>query len=176
MNVRKMNVLKTLGSWALFLCTWGFVFWLAYLPEPLPPIIQTPWGEEQVLRGLDVEEAAKVYARFGCKYVEETATAARNNSVPVGLLAALVIVESTCDPDAISKTGALGLTQVQPRVWKFKPCKLLEPEFNLAAGASILHDGIARYGLEGGLERYYGHDVPGSWAYVRKVLRVWRRK
>jgi len=77
------------------------------------------------------------------------------------ILAATVSVESGCNQWAVSRSGAIGYTQVVPRVWKGSydlagEYNLFNARDNLRVGASILADNIRRYGVAGGIRRYNG--------------------
>jgi soluble lytic murein transglycosylase-like protein len=74
--------------------------------------------------------------------------------VPFEILTALIVVESSADHKAVSRKGALGLTQVMPEVWEYEPEELIDPYKNIEAGASILKSYIKRHGLTEGLRAY----------------------
>lgn len=92
------------------------------------------------------------------------------------LLLAIMAIESSFNPFAESKVGAQGLMQVMTRVHrkKFEPYggvrAAWRPDANIAVGAQILQDCIARRGsVPGGLTCYVGSPGTSS-AYGRKVL------
>jgi soluble lytic murein transglycosylase-like protein len=72
------------------------------------------------------------------------------------IVAAIVFVESSCRADAVSKKGAIGLVQVNPRVWRYSRRELQDPYTNLQIGARILAGYIRGHGLREGLHRYNG--------------------
>lgn len=75
--------------------------------------------------------------------------------VPFDILTALIVVESNADHKAVSKKGALGLTQVVPHIWvQYSTADLLDPYKNIEAGASILRWYSQQYGLMEGLRAY----------------------
>ena len=101
-----------------------------------------------------------------------TAVATRQGLNP-RLLHSLVLVESSGKPSAISKKGAIGLSQVHWPTWKHRWSKkdLLDPEKNLIAGATILKQYMRESGsLDEALRKYSG----GARDYARKVRRGMR--
>src|SRR5262249_1570597 len=117
------------------------------------------------------KQAAKVYSRLGCgtKYAAVTGRVATDYGLSPRLLAALVFVESTCRADAVSGRDSVGLTQVNPRVWKHSRAELKDPERNLRIGAGILASYIRNYGVVEGLHHYNGLGDPSD-EYSNKVL------
>ena len=84
------------------------------------------------------------------------------------LLHSLVSVESSGRPSAVSKKGAIGLSQVHWPTWKHKWSKkdLMDPERNLMAGTTILKQYMRESGsLEEALRKYSG----GARDYAKKV-------
>lgn len=94
--------------------------------------------------------------------------------LPVRLVAAVVAVESSCKPSAMSNSRiCIGLMQVNKSVWHYTTSELLQPEQNISAGTSILALYIRRYGLYDGTRHYFG-VTDGSEAsnlYADKVLK-----
>ena len=121
-------------------------------------------------------DAARLYRRLGCSthFAELTARNAVENSLPVRVLVALIVVESSCRFNVVSNRGAVGLTQVMPRIWKHSRSDLLDPEKNVSIGAKILADYSRKHGLRDGLHRYHGLGDDGQ-AYVGRVLELSRR-
>ncbi len=97
-----------------------------------------------------------------------------DHEVPMDILTALIVVESSANYRAVSNKGALGLTQVMPTVWNFDREVLEDPYQNIEIGASILKHYIQRYGLEGGLSAYNSGKKNRSLPYARKVIRIAR--
>jgi|SRR5579859_2115395 len=118
--------------------------------------------------------ARAVYRSVGCRMAERdglsvlTGRAAYEYGIPARLLAAIVYVESSCNPRAISGKDSIGLTQVNPRVWGHRD-QLTDPEFNIHLGAKILAGYIRHYGLVEGLHHYNGLGDPSD-TYARRVL------
>ena len=105
-------------------------------------------------------------------------TAAIAQGIEPELLAALVVTESRCVPDAKSSEGAVGYTQIVPRVWKHKASKMgldiYDPKDNLQMGAWILKSQLHKGAFES-LRRYHGYkDNEASKrvanAYARSVI------
>lgn len=151
---------------------------IVHAPEPRD--VQSEAATKEYLAALEV---ARVFGRSqGCdtadsKLITAIATESVKDEVDPRILAATVAVESACDPMAISKSGAVGLTQVMPRIWKtkfdFTQVNLLNPSDNLHAGATILSDLIKHYGVNNGVRRYNGLGVgcdSCDGAYVSKIL------
>ncbi len=146
--------------------------------KPTPPTeasIRAEMQREKLQHQYDLAEnqVDRVFRRVGCstEFSEAIAHAAVNNHVPVRVLAGLVYVESTCRANAVSYRDAVGLTQVNPRVWHYKRADLLNPYLNAELGARILSVYIRHHGLKEGLHRYNGLGNPSD-EYSEKVLRV----
>jgi soluble lytic murein transglycosylase-like protein len=117
--------------------------------------------------------------------IEAAATAA---GVDPGLLAALVWQESGFVPDAISRSGAIGLTQLMPATAAGLGVDPHDPMQNLDGGARYLAWTLQEFGsLELGLAAYNAGpgnvrraglqipDIPETQAYVPKVIGYYRR-
>jgi len=106
----------------------------------------------------------------------EVSRVARKHRLSESLLEALVQVESSFRPTALSKKGARGLTQVMPFNAKrcgLKPNQLWDPSLNLACGAIILKQEIARVGsIEKALRVYNCGKVTCGKGYAQKVLQL----
>ena len=136
---------------------------------------------KQYLAALDV---ARVFGRsVGCaeadpKLIDAIATEALKADLEPRILAATVAVESACDAMAVSHRGAIGYTQVMPRIWKDKfdfqgSVNLFNPHDNLHAGATILGGLIKQYGVSEGVRRYQGTGTECASCddnYVPKIL------
>jgi len=95
-----------------------------------------------------------------------------DDTVSLNILTALIVVESSADYKAVSNKGALGLTQVMPRIWKYDKHLLADPYKNIEIGSTILRHYIARHGLLGGLSAYNSGKKNRSLGYARKVIRI----
>jgi soluble lytic murein transglycosylase-like protein len=115
--------------------------------------------------------AAQVLRHNGCsaRFAEDVGRTAVDYGISSRILAALVFVESSCNPNATSTSDSVGLTQVNPKVWHYSRSALRNPQRNLEIGAGILSGYVKRYGLVEGLHAYNGFGNPTD-EYSRKVL------
>lgn len=73
-------------------------------------------------------------------------TYAHANSVPLGLVRAVVDAESKGNPYAISRAGAQGLMQLMPATQaRYGVCDPYDPAANVDGGTRYLHDLLAKY-------------------------------
>ena len=129
----------------------------------------------------ELHDVSIIYGRFGGRcddymLAEMTARVAVGEGVEPKLLAALIAVESSCNPLAISRAGAIGLTQINVAVWAgehgdWRGVNLFHEEQNAEIGARILRRMIERYGLWLGVERYCGQGAEAR-AYVARIRKV----
>lgn len=121
--------------------------------------------------------------RQWCEIIERHADA---NGLDPNLVSAVMLQESAGQPDAYSKSGAVGLLQVMPRDGKSAsfmcingPCfadrpstdELFDPEFNVAYGTKMLSGLIQRYGnVRDALKSYGPKDV--GYYYADIVLGI----
>lgn len=163
----------------------GFLF-LAYFPPPgapapiktialTPESIRTEFQKEQLQKRYDQAAliATRVYSAHRCttEFASITGQTAIDSRLPVRLVAAIVIVESTCNPTKISRTMDVGLMQVNTRWHPYSVQELLDPRFNMKAGSGILASYVRCYGLVEGLHHYNGLGNPGN-EYAEHVLKV----
>jgi soluble lytic murein transglycosylase-like protein len=117
------------------------------------------------------------------------AETAKRHDMPVGLLHAVIATESAYDPEAVSRTGAVGLMQLMPDTAKrYGIRNRRDPAKNLSGGARYLKDLLLRFDndIELALAGYnagenavekYGNQVPPfeeTQTYVRKVMSLYR--
>lgn len=182
------KILSFFGSWEVkclgvaAAIVGGLCLLYAFAPSPqasaaVSPAIPEPAVSVKEER-LAFFEAAKAYGRAGCgdlDLAELTAKHAIRTGLPAGVVAAKVATESTCNPLAVSYKGAVGLTQVMPRVWAskyedFRTVNLFNPDQNMRVGTDILGELVKKHGLRGGLQRYLGtgatdgYSTPNSYA------------
>jgi soluble lytic murein transglycosylase-like protein len=80
------------------------------------------------------------------KLVSLEKTYAHANSVPLGLVRAVVDAESKGNPYAISRAGAQGLMQLMPATQaRYGVCDPYDPAANVDGGTRYLHDLLVRY-------------------------------
>lgn len=141
-------------------------------PEPAQPVRCSPaWSDEPLPAELP--------------YRSEIVAAARGADLHPWLLAALVDAESAFDPHAVSRAGAMGLTQLMPSAAAdHRVGEPFEPADNLRGGAAHLRRMLDRFGeLRLALAAYnagpttvarYGGVPPfrETRAYLERVLRV----
>jgi len=141
-------------------------------------------AENEVKRNQSDERAARqVLVSFGprCAVLASLAAmSARRHNLPPRLVAAQIVVESTCRPAIISKAGATGLMQVMPSVWRqYSRAELMNPEKNIAAGTEILGHYCGHAGsYRGGLRLYFGATTGSEQAdiYADKILAIAGRR
>ncbi len=121
-----------------------------------------------------------------CSFVERYA---QENNIEPNLIAAVMLQESGGNPDAYSKSGAVGLLQVMPRdgksasfMCKNGPCfadrpsteELYDPEFNISYGAHMLADLIQKSGSVRDALRSYG-PMDMGYRYADIILSIFER-
>lgn len=122
----------------------------------------------------ETSAARAVYRANGCRLAERdglsvlTGRAAYEYGVSARVLAAVIFVESSCSPRAVSGRDSIGLMQVNPRIWGHRD-QLTDPTFNINLGAKILAGYIRHYGRVEGLHHYNGLGDPSD-SYARKVF------
>lgn len=149
--------------------------------EILEAIRKDPKGFSLFAGSKDVAKRSEVLADV--PFATQIAKAAAAHEVDSLLVASVVEVESTFDPEAGSHKGAVGLMQLLPSTAGMSRNRLLEPATNLAAGSAYLAEMIERFDGDLGLalaaynagptnvRRYEG--VPPfreTEQYVEKVL------
>jgi soluble lytic murein transglycosylase-like protein len=121
-----------------------------------------------------------------CEWIEEYA--ARNGLEP-NLIAAMMLQESGGNPQAYSKSGAVGLLQVMPRdglaagfMCPNGPCfasrpsmdELYDPEYNISYGAGMMGGLVNKYGnLRDALKAYGPMNV--GYYYADLVLGIFQQ-
>ncbi|MGB3834487.1 MAG: lytic transglycosylase domain-containing protein [Mesorhizobium sp.] len=101
-------------------------------------------------------------------YARHISDAARRFRIPAHWISAVLDAESTGDPRAVSKAGAMGLMQVMPDTWAELRARhrLGEDPFevrdNIMAGAAYLREMFDRYGTIGAMLAAYNAG-PGRY-------------
>lgn len=108
-------------------------------------------------------------------YAEHIADASRRFNIPAAWIRAVMRVESTNNPRALSPKGAIGLMQIMPATWRELRIRYglgadpYNPRDNILAGAAYLREMHDRFGSPGffaaynaGLERYAQHLATGE--------------
>jgi len=112
--------------------------------------------------------------------------AAEHNGRTLGidplLIVAMMAIESSFNPVAVSSMGAQGLMQVIPRYHQDKigdargKNPLFDPQLNVRVGTQVLAEGLRRFGsLQAALQYYGGARSDPNAAYANKVLAMKRR-
>jgi hypothetical protein len=148
----------------------------------LGEIIRERSASFELFRSYHAEHATSVVLD-GMPFGETLATAAARYGVDGLLLASVVEVESSFNPQAVSYRGAVGLMQVMPTTARVSPELLQEPSYNVNEGARYLRHlldlfegdlelALAAYNAGPGNVRRYGGipPFPETRRYVEKVL------
>jgi len=143
-------------------------------------VITDEFVKEQKQLQYDAAEnvAARVMKRHGCddEYAELVGHAAVDERIPARLIAAVMVLESTCRPSVVSHSDGVGLMQVVPKIWHVSKKKLLDPKFNVQfATHHVLAPMIRTYGVREGLHHYNGMGVGCSACsddYPERVMAV----
>lgn len=124
--------------------------------------------------------------RKWCGYINRYA---KENGVDPNLIAAVMLQESGGNPEAYSKSGAVGLLQVMPRdglaasfMCPSGPCfaarpsmqALTNPEYNISYGSRMLADLIQKYGSVREALRAYG-PMDVGYDYADIILGIFQR-
>ena len=124
------------------------------------------------------------------QYRELVAQAARVTNVEARLLHAVIAVESGYDSQVVSTRGATGLMQLMPNTAvRYGVTNVLDPQQNIMAGASYLHDllemfnsdvnlALAAYNAGENAVLRHGNRIPPyreTMAYVPKVLAIYHK-
>lgn len=136
-------------------------------------------------RDPEVEVAEALADERSRRYEAHIRGAARLYQLPESLVRAVIHTESNYHPQAVSSTGAMGLTQLMPSTARFLGVqRAFEPRQNIYGGAKFLRLLANRFGGDmvlvlagyfsgaGAVQKYGG--VPphaGVRAYVKAVLR-----
>lgn len=122
----------------------------------------------------------------GRPFTEMIGAAAEQSGIDPALLAALVWTESDFRPDAVSRSGAIGLGQLMPATAAGLGVDPTDPSQNLDGAARFLSWQIEQFGsVELGLAAYNAGpgrvreaggipDIPETRAYVPRVLERFR--
>lgn len=135
-------------------------------------------GPEDVARWREDEreamQARNILRAYGCsaQYTPKILKHAHAVHLSAPVVAATIVTESSCRPAVHSKAGAIGLLQVNERVWKTGQ-NLEDPETNIRIGTKILASYVKKYGLREGLHHYNGMGDRTN-KYADKVLKIAR--
>lgn len=157
----------------------------ASIPTPVPETeAETTSEAEAGERECSISSRFPDKVRRWCNLIERYAA---ENGLDPNLIAAVILQESGGNPEAYSKSGAVGLMQVMPRdglaasfMCKNGPCfasrpsmeELFDPEFNIAYGTRMLAGLIRRTGDVREALRAYG-PINVGYYYADIVLRIY---
>jgi soluble lytic murein transglycosylase-like protein len=144
--------------------------------KPLTPEEMDATREQEFLQeqyASAEREVDQIFRAYGCssRYAATVGKAAVDNHLPARVVGSLVYVESSCNPEAISPRGAVGLMQINQRVWHLSRRELQDPETNVRIGTAIFHRYVKESGLREGLHRYNGLGDPSD-DYSNRVLEL----
>ena len=136
-------------------------------------------------RSIAAEVADALADERSRRYETTIRAAARLYRLPESLLRAVIHTESNYNPNAVSRTNAMGLTQLMPSTARFLGVtQPFEPRQNIYGGAKFLRLLANRFGGDmvlvlagyfsgaGAVQKYGGVPPhPGVRAYVKAVLR-----
>jgi len=122
-------------------------------------------------------DARRIFQRYGCDaaLAGPTARYAEDVGLPARIIAADVVVESSCQEDIVSPKGAVGLMQIMPSIHHIDRRSLFDRETNLRNGSRILAEyARERGGIREGLRGYFGvtEGSTHSDEYADRVLAV----
>ena len=119
----------------------------------------------------------RVSADFVAPVVMTAYQAAARSSLDPLLVLAVIAIESSFNPTAVSITGARGLMQVMPKYHMDKIALhgdesiLFTPRMNIRVGVQILQEYLRRAGeIESALQMYVGAIDDANSSYARKVM------
>lgn len=119
---------------------------------------------------LPLRAAESAYeSRSVAAYVTE---AAQRFAIPEAWIYAVMRVESSGNPNAVSPKGATGLMQIMPATWGYLRARyglaedICDPRSNILAGAAYMRELYDRYGAPGFLAAYNAGPVRYE-AYLR---------
>jgi soluble lytic murein transglycosylase-like protein len=106
----------------------------------------------------------------------------RSSGIDPMLIVAVMAIESSFNPVAVSRMGAQGLMQVIPRYHKDKigdargKNPLFDPRLNVRVGTEVLAEGLRRFGsMQTALQYYGGALGDPNASYANKVLAMKKR-
>ena len=148
--------------------------------EPAQPVLAVN-TETAHFEFEDLSGSVKKIASFRpyAKFVQD---AAKKHDVDPVLLHAIIEVESSYRPNAVSSKGAMGLMQLMPETAaQYKVEDPFDPRANIDAGARFIRRLLDQFGMQGGLAAYNAGPssvlkfggippYPETRRYVERVL------
>ena len=141
-------------------------------PVPRVPMLHDHYGDKLAA----VERTIVLNRAVAClPYKELIARTAYYAGLDAAEWASLIIVESSCNPLAISNQGAVGLAQVHLKSWQtvynFENMAIFDPAVNLRVGSHILLQYKQKYGS---LALRYYHGIASDGRHERYEKTVTR--
>jgi soluble lytic murein transglycosylase-like protein len=131
-------------SCAIFTLLWMMLWTTIPLLSTLSSIVERSSRKE------DLSNVEKNLGPKGSGYREQIAELVRQiaeeEQVPYFILDSLIHHESEYNPKALSKRGAIGLTQLMPKTARMLKVNPYDPEENVRGGARYLADMLKRFG------------------------------
>jgi soluble lytic murein transglycosylase-like protein len=119
----------------------------------------------------NLTDALWINVRSYCEMIQDNCLNEYKN-LDINLVAAVMMKESKGNPNAVSKSDAIGLMQVVPMQGRLSRSELFDPKSNIHEGCKILSRYIETYGSEKeGLWAYYGKNKPFS-AYADPIEKM----
>lgn len=152
-------------------------------------------GYKQLVKTWKGWEEAKVPKNFNWaknqkKFDPTIRTVAKTYKLPHTLLHAVITAESSYNPDAVSKAGAVGLMQLMPETAKqYGVSNRRDPRQNIYGGSRYLRYllklfkndlslALAAYNAGEGTVKRYGNKIPPykeTRNYVKKVIKYYKK-
>lgn len=141
------------------------------------------WEEQKLPKNYDMAKNQK-------KYDSTIRHIANIYKLPYELVHAVITAESSYNPDAISRAGAVGLMQLMPETAKrYGVSNRRDPKANIFGGSRYLKDllkmfnnnvvlALAAYNAGEGAVKKYGNRIPPyeeTRNYVNKVIRYYKK-
>lgn len=141
------------------------------------------WSEA-ASRSINYRQLAENRKRFK----QTIELAARDHQLPTALVHAVITAESAYDPNAVSRTGAVGLMQLMPATAeRYGVTDRKNPSANVAGGTRYLKDllgmfnndvtlAVAAYNAGENAVLSYGRQIPPyeeTQTYVQRVLKYY---
>jgi soluble lytic murein transglycosylase-like protein len=136
--------------------------------RPVEEMLSIDTINPAVLRGFIQSVNPKVYNNLADEIVRASLNSAKKYHLSAILILAIAKTESEFDINAVSKIGARGLMQVNPKVWKdilikrgiiSNEFELHDPTKNIESGCLILRDSLdQQHSLDKALNGYLGAD------------------
>ena len=174
-----------IGFGILLYALWNpeFNFWRKHAPVAVT--VASPQAAHQTFTPDTLKEFIKelnpqVYDRLAGEIVNTTIAASKEYDLSAVLVLAVMATESEFDINAVSRTGAKGLMQIQPNYWSetlqkqeilLNPNDIHDPQQNIRAGCYLLRRFLdEQKSFESALSRYLGANSASYRSRVNYFL------